>query len=544
MKKVFSALLLPAALCFLLIIYGPCEQYFANVYDFSFDVYDLLVMLLAAFAIAIVIAFAVLMVADRISGKLLAVILAFSLGALLAFYVQGTFFSKNLPVIDGHIIDWGDYSYMRVQSVLIWLFSMLFSFMLLFFLKSDRFRRLASVAGGIAIVFLIFSAFMSGLMGDGFMSKNDVVVTNEKIGELSNDTNFIILLVDAVDADAFDELLVAKPEIQKDFDGFTFFKNSVTCYNFTAYSVPEILSGDFYLCQKNYYQYLNDVYNGQGFLNGLKEAGYRMRIYYQDVPKVYDWLENYENIMANDKLAGFIYPANFVKTMIKLSGIKYFPYDLKTRCDVTPISLMGDSEKKSDWGTRYNSDLTSFDNLIEKTEFITAGGKEFSFIYLDGAHTPFETMPDLSFSQLATYSGEVEASAAVVSNYLKKMKAAGVYDNSVIVVLADHGYQWSEGKGRQNPVLLVKGIKETGELITDDIPVSYANLRNAFENLLTGQKARDAFKMNSSDERYYYTSSAAVGASSFAEYIQKGYADDLTTLVETGNVYSFEHPRQ
>lgn len=532
-------LLPPAALLFLLIIYGPSEQYFANVYDFSFDIYDLLAMLVPVFGAVLLIVAVVMFFIKRLCPAAVGVILALFLGSFLAFYIQGTFFSNNLPVIDGHIIDWSEYSYMRIQSAFIWAVCLGVSFIVLIALKSWKFTNISAISAGAAVAFLLLSSVLSGVMGNGFVDKDDVLINYDHINELSDEQNFIVILLDAVDANAFNEMIEEKPEITDSLDGFTFFKNAMSCYDFTAYSIPEILSGKKYLCGENFNSYLQDVYLSSPLFEYLSSRDYSMNLYFHEMPRVYDWVKQFDNIGASNKLAGFLYPSNFVKTMIKLSGIKYFPYDLKRYCNVTPTSLAGDSEKIGSGDRLFNSDLFTFYNMIDRLEFNAGYRKNFSFVYLDGAHSPFETMGDLSYSPFTTYNDEVEASFTAISGYLEKLKSIDVYDNSVIVILADHGYSWKDGIGRQNPLLLVKGTGEKARFSVNNTPVSYENICTVFQSLLEGSPSSQAIGEHSIDERVYYHSNRAIGETEFEECIQYGYADDLDTLKPTGKVYSF-----
>lgn len=532
-------MLSPVAACFLLIVYGPVEQYFANVYDFSFDIYDLLVMLLPLFLAGIIALFLIFALSERISRSIVPVIIAGSIGVFIATFVQGTFFARNLPLIDGHVIDWNEYAYMRPQSMAVWICSIVFAFAVLYVLKNEKFLKLSSYFGGGALVFLLLSLIIAGFSGDGFISKNDVLVTRDGIEELSGEQNFIILLVDAVDADAFDEVIDENPELASYFDGFTFFKNSVSCYGSTAYSIPQILSGEKYLCQENYYLYLKSAFQKSELLGKLENEGYRINVFYQDVPRVYDWVERFNNISADDKLGGFLYPVNFVKTMLKLSGIKYFPYDLKTRCNVTPVTIASDSEKIGSGDNLYTSDLIYFYENISGVKFSKTDEKVFSFIYLDGAHRPLEIDGNLNRTGNATYKEEVTASIKTVGEYIDKVKEAGVFDESVIIVLADHGFEWRAGTDRQNPLLLVKANGEKGIMRTDERTVSYNDLKEAFFNLSDGQTASEAFDFCKGETaRPYYYTDEFIGASWFEEYMQYGYADDLETMKKTGVVYS------
>lgn len=544
-KTILSVAKLPLSLLFLLLIYGPAESYFSNVNDFSFDIYDLLVMFVPVFIVCSIVVILMLFLANLVSNRMLSILLAISLGALLAFFVQGTFFSKNLPIIDGHIIDWSDYSYMRIQSILIWLFSFVFSFGLLIFANHERFQMLSSIIGGFTLAFLLLSSALSGVFNNGFIDKDDLIITAKNLASFSDEQNFIIILDDGIDAGIFNEIIESKPEIKDSLAGFTFYKDTLSCYNYTAYSVPQILSGEKFLCQENYYLYLRRAYSESPFFKELEDAGYSLNLYSYEVPKVYSWLERFDNIKGDHTVGGFVYPVNFVKTMFKLSGIKYFPYDLKTKCNVSPVSIMGDSTKKSSADSVNSNGLREFYDLVNSTEFMSGKTKNFSFIYLDGAHPPFDTLGDLSFSDSATYYDEVEASLTSISNYLEKLKETDVFNNSVILIMADHGnarWIYNDDSGRQNPMLLVKGINEHDEFKTNNTPVSYENLLTAFGKLLNGKTAAEAFSVSDTvtQRMFYMAGDSIIGTTSIIEYVQTGQADDMSTLKETGVVYSFK----
>lgn len=100
-KNILSVAKLPLSLLFLLLIYGPAESYFSNVNDFSFDIYDLLVMFVPVFIVCSIVVILMLFLANRVSNRMLSILLAISLGALLAFFVQGTFFQRIFPLLTG-----------------------------------------------------------------------------------------------------------------------------------------------------------------------------------------------------------------------------------------------------------------------------------------------------------------------------------------------------------------------------------------------------------------------------------------------------------
>ena len=57
-----------------------------------------------------------------------------------------------------------------------------------------------------------------------------------------------------------------------------------------------------------------------------------------------------------------------------------------------------------------------------------------------GAHVPFYFDKDVNVIDDADYYTSIESSMTVTMAYLNKLREAGVYDNSVIIILSDHGY--------------------------------------------------------------------------------------------------------
>lgn len=125
--------------------------------------------------------------------------------------------------------------------------------------------------------------------------------------------------------------------------------------------------------------------------------------------------------------------------------------------------------------------------------------------------------------------------------YLKKLKENGVYDNSVIIVMADHGYGLSYGpRNRQHPVLFVKGKNESHDYTVSEAPISYDDLQEAFSRLLDGATGEEVFDYKEGDERkrrylYFEYEHEEI----LEEFYQEGYAGDLDTLKATGRKYIY-----
>ena len=131
-----------------------------------------------------------------------------------------------------------------------------------------------------------------------------------------------------------------------------------------------------------------------------------------------------------------------------------------------------------------------------------------------------------------------------MGTYIEKLKNAGVYDNTVIVVMADHGINTANylgREGRQNPIMLIKGIGENHDYYRNDAPVSHADLQEAFIKLLNGKKAEEAFDWKEGDTRIRtYMLSDSGSWTELTEYKTEEHASITGALYATGQVYPYE----
>ena len=144
-------------------------------------------------------------------------------------------------------------------------------------------------------------------------------------------------------------------------------------------------------------------------------------------------------------------------------------------------------------------------------------------------------------SDKGTYDQNVQASMTILKQYLDDLKEAGVYDNTAIVVMADHGYwtYWDDKLlGRSNPLLAVKGVGEQHEMSVSEAPISYEDLQECFSRLLDGKSSDQVFDASEGDQRIRrYLSYNYLEEGHIVEYEQKGYATDLSTMIPTGRVF-------
>ena len=113
-----------------------------------------------------------------------------------------------------------------------------------------------------------------------------------------------------------------------------------------------------------------------------------------------------------------------------------------------------------------------------------------------------------------------------------------MYDNSVVIILADHGFNYDYHTGRQNPILYIKGTNEHHEMRESDIPVSYCDLSDAYIELIKGKSSEEIFKNIDYNRKRRYLLYQYLAEDHMVEYEQNGKAWDEDTLEPTGREFN------
>ena len=133
----------------------------------------------------------------------------------------------------------------------------------------------------------------------------------------------------------------------------------------------------------------------------------------------------------------------------------------------------------------------------------------------------------------------IKASLKLIDTYLKRLKENNVYDNSAIIIMSDHGFDYTDPSenGRQNPTLLIKGMYETHSLNTSNIPVSYEDLIGIYNDLIDGKKTNEILKDIDPNRTRNYILYKYMDESHMEECTQKGDASDKNTVKKTGKIF-------
>lgn len=528
---------------FMLLIFEPITMYAMSMDDFWFDFRIMIGPLTGGFALFILIGIVAVTAVYLINiiyanePKLYRAVLLCGFILFFLLYVQGNYLNGSLPVLEGAEIDWGDIG--KTETVVFAvLLAVLIGAAVVCVKKIGGEKTARYAAGGVCAVFLMLSVSLVTTVfeKDALKSKDTFVSSWDNFNVVSSQRNFLIFLADSVDSFPFYEAMNQNEEFNGLFDDFTYYSDAMSTYPYTYFSIPQILSGAVYHYESDYDEFCANAYNSSPLFEKLDGEQYELNIY-SDIT----WPGEKEYAVEN---AASVYDVgvditSFMKQELKYVLFRYLPYPLK------PLSRIGSmdfnacrslSDQSNVW--EY-SNISCYQRITESTKLRFTDENYFQFYHVSGGHLPFRLDKDLNYVSDGTYTQQLEATLTIIKAYLDRLKENNAYDNSIIVVMSDHGYQTTEEGQyklqRFNPILFIKGVNESHEMIRSEIPVSFTDLQDAFSALLDGKQSTELF----SEVRVPRVRTALIYSSEgwMHEYQTEGTARDWDRYFPTGNEY-------
>ncbi len=498
----------PAAESVLIAIFAAVTVGFFIPFDFYIANIDELLLPLkyvgTAIAITSVLIFAAVLILDRLtagrSSNAMQIINTLIFAVTAGFYIQGNFLSVNMGEMNGSRYSPG--ALRIIINILFW--CVLLTGIVMFSIKkSDIYRKAVPYAAAVITVIQIVTAAVSyflmyvdaiegELLGNWMVEEDTFVCSLSGIDTYSVNENFIIILADEYDSFAFDSAAEQCPEALEGFDGFTYYRNTVGMYGNTTDAVAYIFTG----CEKD----VPSPYSNDAFFYNLSKR-FEVCLYagpYHFFDKgIY---EKYaENYLPSEFSAGDIIRTQ--EALLKATMFKCSPEIFKSAfwfSNDSFSSIIGGTE---DIRPYMPDNLTFYNNIPQKTELVDENC--FKLIYIHGLHDPRNVTADLQRAEHWSISPEEQAVAVnkIVKKYFEYLKGSGVYDNSTIIFLADHGLKHMDYGAY--PLLMYKPANAGSMGITvSDAPISHVDLYPTLIALSGGTpEGRTIFDIDENEQR-------------------------------------------
>lgn len=535
------ALILSFVFSFMLFVYEPISMYSANINDFWFDMRILVPESLKVFGIffaIMVFVFADVYLLNSFASKKFLVYRIFLTVFFLFFiacYIQGTFLSGKLPALDGSVIDWKLYGFENNLTIGIWSILATLGIIGMIMLKPETVYKITGGVCAAIFVMLSLSLVQNVTTHKAMEKKNTFIATDDNFSTASSEKNFIIFLLDAVESREFGNIVESDDNFKKVFEDFTYFPDTLGGYPCTRDTMPLILAGSLNKNEKAFSTFSTEAYNNSPFFEELVEKNYDINLYDPDM--IWYGEKKYSpSNWSSEKKPHIIFPQFFMQE-VKYAAYKYLPYAWKRVSGIATMDFNSIVEKFR-W-----DDLYIYSKISNEQDLkIVSDVNMFRFIHSEGAHIPFNYDEKLNYVENGTYEMKIKGCITMADAFIRRLKENGVYDNSVIIFMADHGNtnlnESDDMFRRANPLFMVKGIGEKHDFTISDTPVSYLELMDAYSDLLDGKPAGELFSdLDPKRPRTFMWYRNFRHEDHMVEYQTTSKAWEWDKMYQTGNVY-------
>ena len=533
-----TSLIVGLFFAFNICIFAPLEMYLSNIDDFWFSfrffVPGCILLAIALFAGSVLLGM-------LFKGNHFKRYISLVFGGALALYVQGNFMNNFYGELDGTHIIWQDFLGRGILGICIWLVILILPFVLLWKFEGIH-KKVVKFVPLMIIGVQALTLVTLFLTVDFHKDSLATAYTDVDNFKLSKNENVIVFVLDTYDSTVFSEQLERTPQYYDDFKDFTFYKNTASLFQYTAQSIPQILTGIQSKNELPIADYTEKAYSESIFFPLLEEHGYESSIYTFEtlMPK------STPATVTNTRLVelGAKSPIRLWYLTMKLMFYRYAPQPLKPIAEEYFSHSFSTQRKSSTSTEMYNGSNIDFFNSINESQWILADANQFKFYHLDGIHVPFTTDEFLNEIPIADSSiyMEAEGSLLLLNTYIDKLKAIGAYDSSTIFILADHGAPGYSLK--QKPLLMVKYANETNDALQiSAAPLSFADLMPTFATIVSGNHdyGKTIFDYSPDDirERFFYLSdfSAPHDTGYYSDFVEYSVGSDLDAIAKTGTAY-------
>jgi len=466
---------LAIALSFTFIVVGCLELAVRHAPEIPFQL-SLIVpyVILACAAVTLLIIFIVPIFKKRVFG----VLLAAGLSVLVAGYIQGNYLNRGIGALTGDAVIWSDLGPQFAASLICWAGS--FIIIALLWVKAPKTKLFMLVFIPLLLILLQSVSFASVIndtsysrgQGAGNFWKNaNETLTIDRINEVSVAKNAVIIALDRLDQEFVEAI---EPEFFDPLDGFTRFDDFIHWYAGTFPSVPAFLTGIGFQYDMPRDEYFSYAWENAAFMHALKERGIDVRLY-MDRGFSFNYVRQLAGIPSNtfEGELGINKRIALVK-LLKLSGYRYAPMPLKPAFWFSPNEFIDTLELTDKTFPYITDDFRYYDSLVTERLHVSDEWGSLMYIHLQGSHLPFVMDENIQKVPESDVISQTKGAFRIVFEYLNQLKELGLYEDTLIIIMGDHGnYLGDEITRPAHTALFVKPAGSAGSSQTlSHAPVS------------------------------------------------------------------------
>lgn len=566
-KRVLPAALVSTFATGTLLVVAPYEIVASNSASLLFGLDDIWApVALSALAVDVALICMLSLLRGRAFRLACALLVAFG----LCCWAQALFMNFALPAADGSVPRWGEYTTITVESALLWvaIFALVIVFSLRGSWKMQRvlpFVAAAMIAvqgAGVASLFLDAGNNASAEENSAqAISAKPPVITKEGMFDLAPKDNVVVFVLDTTDTTDTIPLVEEHPESFKEFTDFTFFTDVSGAMVPTRYGTGFLYTAQLPRHGEDFMDYYRERYDRSEFMKDIADLNYSVGIYTDSflngTQYMSDYVDNLHTLEENPKIAA---PEAIVSALWKCAMYRDMTWALKPAfwfyTDEINDAI---TYVEEDWGSnspyimndpRFYEELTN-----RKLRVVDNGFKgDFRILHLLGSHVPY--VMDENAKAVAIDDSNLErqtlGAIKIVSEYIRQMKELGVYDNSTVIVTADHGkFDYGPDKNAidrpTSPIMFVKPAnpKNPGQpMAVSNIPITHGHFHPTVIEAMGGNFSKygtPALSETENNDLRYYLMTVHDGKvdTALREYVIDGDVTDFKNWSLTGEEWDF-----
>jgi YidC/Oxa1 family membrane protein insertase len=380
---------------------------------------------------------------------------------------------------------------------------------------ADRHRRLTIYAIGAVLATSMVTAVAAVYKGrdNGSEPPTDLPRDNDLIIGFSRESNVLIVMLDGFPGAYVQRIQQEAPDALKEYDGFVWYPNTLTTNTATWGSIAALAGGPDYTVEainnrdepslgqaiREAYSVYPDAFIPEGYDVTYVNPGYPKSCHDID-PRVHCALSepygaHYHATQSATPLARDSVGVNVPAMMVMVSLFRAAPMFLKSWI-YDGGEWHGANSNRSAQSYWYKAPEWGFLSLLAGESTAESPSKTFKFIALSMPHWPYALNGDCMLQPTtATFTAETVCSLRELGVLFARLKRYGIYDNTRIVLVSDHGW-WTDNPmfptdfsatvpvgferrtsaGFVQPLLMVKDFGARGEMRRSDAFMSNSDV--------------------------------------------------------------------